>query len=161
MAAQPKPRFILEEYLELDKDSEARLEYWNGEVFDMSGSSPEHDAIESNLHHGLRIKLEGRGCRIFLANMRIKVPSAPPYRYGDASALCGQPQYERVGGVAALTNPALIVEILSDSSEAYDRGDKFTHYQSILSFREYLLIGSRRILNRAHIRARHIPCRGA
>ena len=142
MSAQPK--YTLEEYLELDYKSEARLEYWNGEVFDMSGVSPEHDQIESNLHYHLRVKLQGRNCRTFLANMRIKVPSAPPYRYGDSSALCGEPQYETIGGLKVLTNPALIIEVLSDSTEAYDRGDKFTHYKSIPSFSEYLLVAQRR-----------------
>jgi len=144
MSAQPKPKYTLEEYLELDYKSEARLEYWNGEVFDMSGVSPEHDQIESNLHYHLRVKLQGRNCRTFLANMRIKVPSAPPYRYGDSSALCGEPQYETIGGLKVLTNPALIIEVLSDSTEAYDRGDKFTHYKSIPSFSEYLLVAQHR-----------------
>ncbi len=144
MPAQPKHKYTLEEYLELDRKSEARLEYWNGEVFDMSGVSPEHDQIESNLNLHLRLKLEGKKCRAYLANTRIKVPSAPPYRYGDSSALCGEPQYETIGGVKVLTNPALIIEVLSDSTEAYDRGDKFTHYKSIPSFSEYLLIAQRR-----------------
>ncbi len=140
MSAQPKLKYTLEEYLELDRNSEARLEYWDGEIFDMSGVSPEHDEIEGNVYHHLRLKLKGRKCRVFLANMRIKVPSLPPYRYGDLSALCGQPQYETIGGVKVLTNPTLIIEVLSYSTEAYDRVDKFTHYKSIPSFSEYLLI---------------------
>ena len=144
MSAQLKPKYTSEEYLELDYKSESRLEYWDREVFDMSGVSPEHDQIESNLHYHLRTKFQGRNCRTFLANMRIKVPSAPPYRYGDSSALCGQPQYETIGGVKVLTNPALIIEILSASTEACDRGDKFTHYKSIPSFREYLLVAQHR-----------------
>jgi Uma2 family endonuclease len=144
MSAQPKPRYTLEEYLELDRQSEARLEYWNGEVFDMSGVDPEHDQIESNLNLRLRLKLEGKKCRAYLANTRIKVPSAPPYRYGDSSALCGEPQYEVIGGVRVLTNPALIMEVLSHSTEGYDRGDKFSHYKSIPSFCEYLLIAQHR-----------------
>ena len=144
MSAQPKRKYTLEEYLEMDRKSEARLEYWNGEVFDMSGVSPEHDQIESNLNLHLRLKLEGKKCRVYLANTRIKVPSAPPYRYGDSSALCGEPQYEIIGGLKVLTNPALIIEVLSDSTEAYDRGDKFTHYKSIPSFSEYLLIAQHR-----------------
>lgn len=144
MSAQPKLKYTLEEYLEIDRESEARLEYWDGEIFDMSGSSPQHDQVESNLHFYLRMKLQGRGCRVFLANTRIKVPSASPYRYGNTSAVCGQPQFESIGGVEALTNPLLIIEVLSKSSEAYDRGEKFTNYQSIESFREYLLIAQRR-----------------
>jgi Uma2 family endonuclease len=144
MTAQPKHKYTLEEYLEMDRKSEARLEYWNGEIFDMSGVSPEHDQIESNLNLRLRLKLEGRPRRVFLANTRIKVPSLPPYRYSDSSGLCGQPLYETIGGVKVLTNPALIIEVLSDSTEAYDRGDKFTHYKSMPSFCEYLLIAQHR-----------------
>ncbi len=144
MPAQPKLKYTLEEYLELDRNSEARLEYWDGEIFDMSGVSPEHDQVESNLHFHLREKLRGKQCRIFLANTRIKVPSMPPYRYGDSSGLCGVPQYEVIGGIKSLTNPSIIIEVLSASTEAYDRGDKFTNYKSIPSLREYLLIAQHR-----------------
>ncbi|MFN0111161.1 MAG: Uma2 family endonuclease [Blastocatellia bacterium] len=144
MSAQPKLKYTLEEYLELDRTSEARLEFWDGEIFDMSGVSPEHDQIEGNVHFHLRGKLQGKQCRIFLANTRIKVPSLPPYRYGDSSGVCGTPQYELIGGIKALTNPSIIIEVLSSSTEAYDRGDKFTNYKSIPSLREYLLIAQHR-----------------
>jgi Uma2 family endonuclease len=144
MNVRAKHRYTLEEYFELERQSEARLEYWNGEVFNMSGVDPQHDAIEGNVYHSLRNALHGHGCRIFLANLRIKVPAAPPYRYADLSVVCEEPRYEPIGGVNALVNPILIVEVLSDSTEAYDRGDKFTYYQSIPTFREYLLIAQRR-----------------
>ena len=140
VVANPKRRYTLEEYFELERKSEERFEFWDGEVFCMSGVSREHDQIESNLNFYLRAKLRGRKCRAFLANMRLKVPSAPPYRYADLSALCGEAKFEEIGGVDALTNPALIVEVLSPSTEAYDRGDKFTRYKSIPSFGEYLLV---------------------
>ena len=146
MSAQTKPRYTLEEYFELERKSEERFEFWNGEVFCMSGVSPEHDQIESNLNFHLRAKLSGRSCRVFLANMRVKVPSAPPYRYADVSALCGEAKFEEIGGIRSVINPALIVEVLSPSTEAYDRGEKFTHYQSIPSFREYLLVAQHRPL---------------
>ncbi|HKC66066.1 MAG TPA: Uma2 family endonuclease [Pyrinomonadaceae bacterium] len=147
MSAQTKPRYTLEEYFELERKSEERYEYWNGEVFCMSGVSEEHAEIETNLIVSLKSKLRGRGCRVFPANMRIKVPSMAPYRYGDLSALCGEAQFEEIGGVDALTNPSLIVEVLSESTEAYDRGKKFTQYKSIPSFGEYLLVDQ----NRPHI----------
>jgi Uma2 family endonuclease len=144
MSALPKPHYTLEEYLELDRNSEARLEYWNGEVFDMSGVSQEHAEIELNLIETLRPRLARQGCRMFPANVRIRVPSLPPYRYADLSALCGQAQFEEIGGLDVLTNPALIIEVLSPSTEAFDRGDKFTSYQSIPDFCEYLLIAQHR-----------------
>lgn len=144
MSAQPKRRYTLEEYLELDKNSDERLEYWDGEIFSMAGVSDEHDQIEINMTTFLNLRLSVKGCRLFSANMRIKVPTMPPYRYGDLSALCGKPVFEKIEGVAVLTNPALIIEVLSQSTEAYDRGDKFTHYKSIPSFREYLLVAQHR-----------------
>jgi Uma2 family endonuclease len=140
MAANPERRYTLEEYLELDRTSEERLEFWDGEVFCMSGGSESHDEIESNLVSFLKPQLRERGCRAFTGNFRIKVPSAPPYRYADFSALCGKAEFEEIGGVDALTNPQLIVEVLSPSTEAYDRGEKFSHYKSIPTLREYLLV---------------------
>jgi Uma2 family endonuclease len=133
-------RYTLEEYLELDRQSEARLEFHDGEIFNMSGASAEHNEIESNIHFNLRTKLEGRNCRLFLANMRIKVPGAPPYRYGDFSALCGESEFVKIGGVDTLVNPSLIVEVLSPSTEKYDRAAKFKQYGSIASLVEYMLV---------------------
>jgi Uma2 family endonuclease len=144
MAANPERRYTLEEYLELERTSEERFEFWDGEIFCMSGVSEEHAEIETNLIVSLKSRLRTRDCRVFPANMRIKVPAAPPYRYADLSALCGKAQFEEIGGVDALVNPQLIVEVLSPSTEAYDRGDKFTHYKSIETFGEYLLVAQHR-----------------
>ena len=144
MSAQPKPKYSLEEYLELDKNSEERWEFWDGEIFNLSGVSRNHGLVEMNISIFLGARLMAKGCQLLPANIRIKVPSMPPYRYGDLSALCGQAQFEKIGGVDALINPSLIIEVLSDSTEAYDRGDKFTHYKSIPSFTEYLLIAQHR-----------------
>ncbi|HEX8719324.1 MAG TPA: Uma2 family endonuclease [Pyrinomonadaceae bacterium] len=144
MAANPERRYTLEEYLELDRTSEERLEFWDGEVFCMSGVSEEHAEIETNLIVSLKSRLRALGCRVFPANVRVKVPSAPPYRYPDLSALCGKAEFEKIGGVDTLTNPQLIIEVLSPSTEAYDRGEKFTHYKSIATLREYLLVAQHR-----------------
>ena len=144
MVANPQRRYTLEEYFELERKSEERFEFWDGEVYCMSGVSEEHAEIETNLIVSLKSRLRARGCRVFPANVRIKVPSAPPYRYADISALCGEAEFEEIGGVDALTNPALIVEVLSPSTEGYDRVDKFTHYKSVPSFGEYLLVAQHR-----------------
>jgi Uma2 family endonuclease len=144
MAANPKRKYTLEEYFELERSTNERFEYWNGEVFSMSGVSEQHDQIEGNAYLNLRLALRGRERRVFLANMRIKVPSLPPYRYGDVSVACNEPIFEKIGGVDVLTNPTLIIEVLSDSTEAYDRGDKFTHYKSIPSLNGYVLIAQHR-----------------
>lgn len=144
MPAHLQRTYTLAEYFDLELSSNERYEYWNGEVFCMSGVSENHALIETNLITLLNNKLRGRGCRVCPANMRIKVPSLPPYRYADLAALCGKPVFEKIGGVDVLTNLTLIVEVLSESTEAYDRGDTFTHYKSIPSFREYLLVAQHR-----------------
>jgi Uma2 family endonuclease len=140
MSTQPKKRLTIEEYIELDKNSEERFEYFDGEVFNMSGVHPNHSRLELRLARLLGEQIEKRGCTVFSSNLRIKVPSMPPYRYPDLSALCSKPEFEEHSGLLCLTNPVVLVEILSPSTEAFDRGEKFTHYKSIASFREYLLI---------------------
>lgn len=144
MSTQPQHRYTLEEYFALEQASEAKYEYWQGEVYAMSGASPAHVQIQVNLITLLRSQLRGRPCRIFSSDMRLKVPSLPPYRYPDLSALCGESIFELIGGLEVLTNPTLIVEILSPTTEAFDRGDKFTHYKSIPSFIEYVLVAQHR-----------------
>ena len=144
MSALPKIQYSLEDYFALECNSEERYEWWEGEVFAMSGVSRQHARIETNLTLELGARLRQSGCQLFPANMRIKVPSMPPYRYSDLSALCGEAVFEQIGGVDVLTNPSLIVEALSPSTESYDRGDKFTQYKSIPSLREYLLVAQHR-----------------
>ena len=144
MSTQPQHHYTLEEYFALEQTSEARYEYWHGDIFAMSGASPAHAQIQVNLITLLRLQLRGRPCRIFPSDIRLKVPSLPPYRYPDLSDLCGEPVFELIDGLEVLTNPMRIVEILSPTTEAFDRGDKFTHYKSIPSFNEYLLIAQHR-----------------
>ncbi|MBX7174601.1 MAG: Uma2 family endonuclease [Pyrinomonadaceae bacterium] len=142
MTAIPKSKMTLEEYFEFDKNAEGNFEYFNGEIFEMSGVSVEHATIEMNLAEIINPVARKKGCRAFPANLRIKVPILPTYRYPDLSAVCGKAQFIEVSGLQCLVNPGLIVKVLSDSTEKYDRGDKFREYKSIESFREYLLISS-------------------
>ncbi len=144
MLSLKKQIYTLEEYLELDHESEERIEFWDGHVFTLAGASNNHDQIQSNAHFFLRLKLQGKPCRVFLSEMRVKVPEYPPYRYPDLSAICGQAIFEKLGKQELLVNPSLIMEILSDSTEAFDRSYKFTYYKSIESFTEYILIAQDR-----------------
>jgi Uma2 family endonuclease len=144
MSTDVKRRFSLEEYFELERTSTERWEYFDGEVFCMSGVSRNHGELESNLMTSLKTALQERRCRVYPANIRIKVPAAPPYRYPDLSIVCEEPVFESIGGVDVLTNPAVLVEVLSPSTEAYDRGDKFTYYKSTASLREYALVAQHR-----------------
>lgn len=144
MSTHPRRRYTLEEYFALELASEEKYEYFDGEVFNMSGGSRDHEQIIANCLVALRTALRGRSCRIYPSNLRVIVPSQPPYRYPDLTALCDAPRFKKIGGVDALTNPALVVQVLSASTEAYDRSDKFTHYKSIETFAEYVLIAQRR-----------------
>ncbi len=139
-----KQNYTLEEYAELEKNSEERLEYFDGNVWSMAGASPLHEELVANLCAELKNRLRGKGCRVFGSNLRVKVPIYKPYRYPDVTALCDKPVYENFHGLEVLTNPALIIEILSPSTEGFDQRDKFTYYKSIESFTEYLLVSQDR-----------------
>lgn len=140
MSTKARRRYTLEEYFALELASEEKYEYFDGEIYNMSGGSPAHEEIIGNIYTALKSHTREKGCRVFLSGLRLKVPTAPPYRYPDLTALCETPRYEKIGGLDALLNPSLIVEVLSPSTELYDRSEKFTHYKSIESFCEYLLI---------------------
>ena len=142
MTALLKPKMTLEEYFEFDKNAEGNFEYFDGEIFEMSGVSVEHATIEMNLAEIINPKARKKGCRAFPANLRIKVPIFPTYRHPDLTVVCGTATFVEVSGLQCLVNPNLIVEVLSDSTEKYDRGEKFREYKSIESFREYLLVSS-------------------
>ena len=144
MTALPKPQMTLEEYLEFDRISEGRFEYFDGKVFEMSGVHPTHDRLEGRLRGTLESQLDSPGCHVFGASLRVSVPALPPYRYPDLTALCGKPEFTTIDGLPCLANPVLIVEILSASTSAFDLKDKFEGYKSILTFREYLLLAQDR-----------------
>jgi Uma2 family endonuclease len=144
MSAIPKRKFTIEEYIEFDKHNEGRWEYFDGEVIDMAGGTLDHNQIASNVSRVLGNKLEDKGCRALPSDMRLKVPKALPYRYPDVVVVCGDPIIETIQGQEMLVNPLLIVEVLSASTKGYDFDFKFTAYQSIESFREYLLIAQDR-----------------
>ena len=144
MSPQITPQHTLEEYLALERTSDARYEFWNGAVIETSGGTLAHERILRNVHSLLRDELRDRKFDVSGSNMQIKVPSAPPYRYADGSVVCGKVEVERFNGSDLLLNPTLIYEVLAPSTEAYDRGDKFTHYKSIASLKEYLLVAQHR-----------------
>jgi Uma2 family endonuclease len=132
--------YSLEEYFALEGASDARWEYWKGDIYCMSGGTPEHGIISSNLHASLAFALRGGPCRALTSDTAIWTPANPPYKYPDASAVCGELQFKRIDGVGALTNPVVIVEVLSPSTAVRDHEAKFTLYQTITTFREYLLV---------------------
>jgi Uma2 family endonuclease len=127
-----------QEYLEFERASSEKHEYADGEIFAMSGGTFEHSAVITNILGEARSALTDRRCRVLEPNMRLKVPATKRYVYPDASIVCGRPEFTD-DTRDTLLNPRLIVEVLSDSTEAYDRGDKFAGYRSIPSVQEYVL----------------------
>jgi Uma2 family endonuclease len=127
-----------EEYLAFERASEQRHEYADGEIFAMAGGTREHSLTATNIVGELRAALRGRRCEVHGSDLRIKVPSTGRYVYSDGVVVCGRAVFEDETR-DTLLNPLVIVEVLSDSSEAYDRGDKFLQYQSIPSIKDYVL----------------------
>src|SRR5580700_5167910 len=143
MSTQPKTLLTPEEYLAIEREAEYKSEYYDGVMYAMAGARRRHDRIASNMHRELGNAFRQRPCESFTSDMRVRTVERH-YTYPDASALCGEPRFldERED---TLLNPSLIVEVLSPSTEAYDRGRKFELYQSISSLREYLLVASDRV----------------
>ncbi len=142
MAVQTKPFITPEEYLERERQAEYKNEYYNGEIFAMSGASRNHAMIVSNLVFALRTALSDPDCLVFPSDLRIHIPAAGLYTYPDVSVVCGEEEllddHQDI-----LLNPVLLVEVLSPSTESYDRGQKFVFYRSIPSLKEYALVSQR------------------
>lgn len=136
-ALSPK-YWTVEEYFALEEKSEDRHEYFNGEIFVMSGGSSNHSLITTNMIVALKTRLRGRGCRTYDANIRIK-NSTGLYTYADASVICGEILFAP-GRTDTVTNPVIIIEVLSDSTRNYDRGLKGKRYMTIPSLKYYVLI---------------------
>lgn len=144
MATQPPSRLTPEQYLEIERKSEFKSEYYAGEMFAMSGGTLAHSAIAMSLGGSLATQLRGRPCRALSSDMRVLVSPTGLYTYPDVTVVCAEPQLLD-STRDTLLNPTLVVEVLSPSSEAYDRGRKFEHYRSIESLRQYLLVASDRV----------------
>jgi Uma2 family endonuclease len=143
MTSQPKTRVTPEEYLELERAAPYRSEYYRGEICAMSGASREHNLIVANVHAALHRQLRRRPCEVYPSDMRVKVSPTGLYTYPDVVVVCGKPQFEDAE-LDTLLNPTLLVEVLSESTEAYDRGAKFEQYRTLASLADYLLIAQDR-----------------
>ncbi len=138
-----------EEYITLERKAipdadTVRSEYVNGEIIAMSGASFAHNLITYNISGELRTRLRGSGCLAFANEMRVSIPSVKSYFYPDVGVVCGEPRFED-DVFDSLLNPIVIVEVLSPSTEAYDRGEKFSHYRQLQSLREYILVSQDKI----------------
>ena len=127
------------DYVAMDAASETKHEFVNGEIFAMSGGTPEHSRLSVNVQAELRSALRGRPCVTFNSDLRVRVLATGLGTYPDASVVCGRLEVDPEDK-NTVTNPAVIVEVLSDSTESYDRDDKRAHYRQIPSLRDYLLV---------------------
>lgn len=154
MNAQPNKKSVMtpDEYLAFERNSEIRHEYFDGEIFAMVGASLNHNRINRNIIRRLENQLEGSPCEAFISDMRVKVDQLNKYTYPDIVIVCGDIKLEDEK-FDALLNPTVIIEILSDSTEAYDRGTKFQHYRLIPSLQEYILVSQHSCLVEKYVRS--------
>lgn len=143
MSSAPKTNLTPEEYLAIERAAETKSEYFRGEMCALAGASVAHNSLVANLIERLGPVARLRGCRVFPSDMRIKVTALGKYTYPDVVVVCGRPELEDAH-VDTLLNPAVILEVLSSSTEAYDRGAKFQHYRKLPSLRCYVLVSQER-----------------
>ena len=139
MSQQIKSYVSPEEYLRLERQSEYKSEYVNGEIFAMTGASRKHNLVAGNIFGELRQQLKGRQCEAYVGDMRVKVTATGLYTYPDVVVVCGEPKFEDEY-VDTLLNPTLLVEVLSQSTERYDRIAKSSYYRTLDSLAEHLLV---------------------
>jgi Uma2 family endonuclease len=139
MSSPAQQHYTPEEYLALERQAECKSEYYAGEIFAMAGASRWHNLIVTNVLRELSLQLKGRPCTTYPSDMRVKISPTGLYTYPDVTVVCGEAQFEDHQQDTFL-NPTLIVEVLSESTEAYDRGGKFAHYRKLASLMEYVLI---------------------
>ncbi len=139
MATAALTYYTPEEYLALERHAEFKSEYIDGRIVAMTGASAPHNRIAGSVHAELRARFRNRPCEAFIGDMRVQIGERRRYTYPDVVAVCDEPKFQD-GTLDTLMNPVLIVEVLSPTTEAYDRGEKFQHYRSIQTLQEYVLI---------------------
>lgn len=139
MAAVPHHRWTEKEYLKFERIHEIKHEFYQGTVYAMAGASPNHVLITTNTSTGLNIQLRKEPCRVYQTDLRLRVSAVGLYTYPDVTVVCGTPQFAD-DEQDTLLNPTLIIEVLSPSTESYDRGDKFRFYRTLESLQQYVLI---------------------
>lgn len=149
MASEPKHRLTVQDYLALERQAHTKSEYLDGEMFAMTGASHEHNLIVTNMVAALRPQLRARRCTLYASDMRVRTP-LDFLAYPDVVVLCGERKFDDPRRDTIL-NPTVIVEVLSPSTQDYDRGTKFPHYREIPSLAEVLLVAQ----DRSHVE--HYP----
>ena len=145
MSTAAKSRHTPEQYLAIERAAVFRSEFFRGEMFAMVGASRKHNLIAGNIFGELRQQFKDRKCEVYQSDMRVKVNATGLHTYPDVVATCDEPRFED-NQVDTLVNPKVIVEVLSPSTDLWDRGKKFEHYRNIPSLREYVLISHDHVL---------------
>jgi len=143
MTSLARQRLTPAEYLEIERAAEFKSEFFAGEMFAMAGASPPHVLITSNVNRELGTQFKNRPCRVYSSDLRVKVSATGLYTYPDVVVVCGEQRFDDERG-DTLLNPTLIVEVLSPTTETYDRGEKFDHYSQLESLQEYVMIAQDR-----------------
>ena len=142
MSAATRPRYTIEEYVRIEEYANLKHEYLDGQVWAMAGGTPEHARIAAAISGALTSQLRGRRCAVYSSDARVRDVATGLDTYPDLTVVCGHEERD-VGDRLALTNPTVLVEVTSDSSEAYDRGEKLEHYKQIPSLRELVVVSHR------------------
>ncbi|MCX6366562.1 MAG: Uma2 family endonuclease [Armatimonadetes bacterium] len=143
MSTNTARKFTLEEYIAIEEASEIKHEFRDGKILAMAGAAPDHVGIVSDLTYLIRSQLRGNQCRVYAADLRVRVTPEGRYSYPDLVVVCGTPVFDDTKP-QALINPTLIIEVLSDSTAAYDRGDKFHDYRQVPTLTDYVLVAQDR-----------------
>lgn len=143
MVAQLKATVTEEEYLAQERAGDTRHEYHRGKIVAMVGASREHNLIVTDTSRCLSTQLRKRPCELYSNDMRLRIAALGKYFYPDITVICGEPRFAD-DYVDNLLNPTVVIEVLSPSTEAHDRGEKFESYRTVESLREYLLIAQDR-----------------
>jgi Uma2 family endonuclease len=142
MRASAHHRYTWDEYLLLERDSPIKHEFLDGEIFAMAGGTPEHAALGAAVLRDLGVQLRGKPCRPYSSDLSVKVQETGLTTYPDAAVVFGELKRDPAGKTIIL-NPAVLVEVTGDSTESYDRGEKFEHYRRIPELTEYVLVSHR------------------
>ena len=146
MSVLPKTYITPEDYLSAERAAEYKSEYFNGEIFAMTGASRRHNLISANIIVALGQQLKKRPCELYPSDMRVKVSPTGLYTYPDVVVVCSEPSFDDEQK-DTLLNPTVLVEVLSKSTASYDRGEKFEHYRKLESLAEYLVVAQ----NKYHV----------
>jgi len=142
----PQPwRMTEDEYLRMEETSPIKHEFRNGQIVDMARGTEPHSDIAGNLIQHIRNRLKGKPCKAYGSDLRVRISESGDYCYPDVTVVCGNPEFSRPDSRVSVMNPTLVVEVTSPSTEADDRGEKFSQYRSVNSLSEYVLISSVRM----------------